>query len=127
MKVEPKFYENLKDNNHCLQAAVMMVLNTITAEISWEEVNKITEYENNLYSWTPRTTVALAEKIPGTILISSMDHYQFAKQGEEYFRKYNNNSQKWLAKQKEHASPGFNKEQRAAQEVVEKKYLDNLT
>jgi len=124
MKTEPKFYQNLKDDNHCLQASIMMVLNTLNINVSWDEVNEMTDYENNLYSWTPRTTVALAERIPGTKLVSGMDYRQFAARGEQYFKECNKNNPKWFELQKKHASANFKKEQIAAKEIVDNDLIE---
>lgn len=118
MKIEPKFYKNWKDDNHCLQAAVMMVLNTLDGPVKWEEVNKATRYENGLYTWTIAGVLALAERISGIIFYSTMDYQQFAERGEEYLREYWENSPEWFKLQEQHASLGFSKEQSIAKELI---------
>lgn len=112
-----KFYKNFRDDNHCLQAALMMVLNTVN-RASWDEVNRMTQYEENLYSWTPAAVVGLAGRIPGSRLISGIDYGQFAERGEEYLKE--SMGQQWFELQQEHASPEFQKEQIAAKRLVEK-------
>lgn len=119
---EPKFYQNWEDDNHCLQAAVMMVLNTLDGEVTWDEINRITDYEKDLYSWVPRAVVALAERIPGAKLISAMDYEQFAERGEVYLKEFM--SSEWFEAQKKNASVGFQKEQNAAQELIHKNLID---
>lgn len=127
MVKEPKFYQNLADDNHCLQASLMIVLNTLGREVSWEEVNRITEYKDGLYSWTSPATLVLAERVPGTRLISGMDYKQFAERGEEYFKEHNARTPEWFELQKQHASPGFKKEQKAAQMLVQKNLVEQRT
>jgi len=120
MKFEPKFYKNWKDDNHCLQASVMMVLNTLNGETNWDEVNKITQYQDGLYSWIPVAAVVLAERIAGVKLFGRMDYKQFAERGEEYYREHNSEDPNWFELQKSHASPGFQKEQQASQILIQK-------
>ena len=69
MKIEPKFYKNWEDDNHCLQASAMMVLTTLNQETSWDEVNKLTQYEDGLYSWSCIAVMAFSEKIKGIRLM----------------------------------------------------------
>jgi len=118
MKFEPVFYENRKDDNHCLQASIMMLLNTLGRRVSWEQVNEFTEYDARYYSWTPRAVIELNRFIPGVMLWSSLDYKQFAERGEEYFLKHNENNLSWFETQKKHASPNFGKEQNASRKLV---------
>ena len=116
MKFEPKFYQNWEDNNHCLQASVMMVLNTLNGPVDWEEVNRMTGYENGLYSWSSKGTVALAKYIAGTKMKSNLDYKEFATRGEDYLKDYW--SAEWFNKQKENASSSFRREQDFAKELI---------
>lgn len=124
MIVEPKFYSNLPDNNHCLQAVVMMVLNSLVGETTWDEVNRITDYEEGLYSWTPRAAVALDQKIKGVKLISKLDYGTFAKHGESYLRQFM--SPEWFELQSFHASEAFKREQQAAIDCVSQNLFEHL-
>lgn len=123
MKI-PKFYQNQPDNNHCLQATVMMALNTIDSPITWEEVDQITQYEEGLYSWPASAVVALSNKIPNTRIISDMDYVRFAEEGEEYLKEYFHPD--WFNLQKSKASPGFQKEQSAAKKLEKKIVQKNI-
>lgn len=119
MKLIPQFYPNLKDDNHCLQASIMMVLNTLLAQkTDWEEVNKITQYQNGLYSWSVAGVLAIAKRIPGTKLISDLDYRQFAEKGEVYLKKKWEKLESWYNLQKNNASPGFRKEQGIAKDFL---------
>ncbi|MBI3305255.1 hypothetical protein HYZ80_02970 [Candidatus Parcubacteria bacterium] len=108
---------------HCLQAAVMMMLNTLDGPVSWEEVNAMTKYEEGKYSWTPVAAVALAERIPGVKMMSNLDYHQLADRGEEYLREYWNPA--WYQDQKQYASAGFAREQQFAKALVAKSLFEH--
>lgn len=123
MKLGPKFYENRQDGNHCLQAALMSVANSLNGPVSWEEINQATRYQYDLYTWTAIGALALAERFPRVKFFSTMDYREFAKRGEEYLREYLKDSPEWFKLQKEHASNGFNKEQDIAEELIKRENL----
>lgn len=129
MKRNPQFFENWPDNNHCLQASVKMALASLGKQLSWEEINRITDYADNLYSWTPRTVVSLASIIPEILLISSLDYCEFAKTGEKYYKNLLKDNPSWFETQRQCASPKFLKEQKAAKELTKLKLYQqkNLT
>lgn len=116
MKIEPKFYKNWDDDNHCLQASVMMVLNTLNGAVDWNEVNDMTEYEDGLYSWSSAAAVMLAKRIAGVKLKSEFDYREFAINGEDYLKKHW--VVEWFNKQKENASSGFQREQNFAKKLI---------
>lgn len=122
MKFEPKFYQNSEDDNHCLQASVMMVLNTLNGPVDWDEVNEMTRYEDGLYSWSSKAAVALAEYIEGIKLKSDFNFKEFAISGENYLEKAWDTE--WLDKQREKASPGFKREQNFAKELIAKNLFE---
>lgn len=115
---QPKFYSNLQDDNHCMQASLMIVLNTLAGKTTWNEVNKLTEYKDNLYSWSVVGAKVLNDKIPGTRLIGTLDYKKFANDGERYLKDVW--GQEWYDLQKKHASPNFSKEQESAKKLVKK-------
>jgi hypothetical protein len=125
----PKFYSNLEDNNHCMQASMLIVLNSLHNNVSWKEINKLTDYDNRYYSWSTVGANALNDRIPGTLIISSgLDYKKFAEEGEEYLKKVM--SPAWYKLQKAHASPNFSKEQKEAIKIVKKglgKYQKSIT
>ena len=110
MKFEPRFYSN-PDSNHCLQASVMIVLNSLVCNISWGHVNNLTEYDANYYSWAIKGALVISEKVAGTIFFSNMDYQRFADEGETYFKEFNANNPAWFELQKKNASPNFLREQ----------------
>lgn len=113
---EPVFYENWPDNNHCLQASMMSVLNSTGHTVSWDEVNRETQYQNGLYSWNIAGADAISKRIPGTVFVSPLDYRAFSEKGEEYLRGYMR--PEWFQLQKNHASPGFKKEQEQAKNFL---------
>jgi hypothetical protein len=107
-----------KDDNRCLQAALLIVLNALGYNRGWRFVNELSEYEDGLWTWFPTAAVAMNKIVPGTRVISNLDYVQFASRGEEFFREHNRDHPEWFNNQKEHASPGFKKEQSAAITLV---------
>lgn len=103
MQKKPEFYPNWEDDNHCLQAAVMIVLNSADSRIDWEAVNQLTQYEDGLYSWASKAAVVIAERISGTRLIGAFDYRKFAEQGTNYLKECWDQS--WYDLQSQHASP----------------------
>jgi hypothetical protein len=124
IKFAPKFYSNWQDNNHCLQASVMMVLDTITGKASWRDVNATTQYQDNFWSWMPAAAVALADRIKGIKYYSVVDYQQFVERGEEYFKKLNASRPEWFEAQKQHASPNFIKEREVAAAMLKRSLFE---
>ncbi len=96
----------------------MMALEVVGKPITWNKVNSMTDYTDNLYSWTPQAVVSISKLIPSVKLISNLDYREFAKNAEKYFKEINKNMPEWFELQKAHASPTFSKEQNAAQELI---------
>ncbi len=118
MRTIPKFYKNYVDNNHCLQAALMMVLNTLIGQVSWSTINKETNYNKNTYTWTPYGASILSKRIKGVVMYSILDYKKFALEGEKYLKKLWKNNGNWYSLQKQKASSGFKKEQKATQNFL---------
>jgi hypothetical protein len=110
---DPVFFGNSEDDNHCLQAAVMIVLNSLGHNARWAEVEVATQYEKNLYSWTVQGAAAISKYIPGVKLISPLDYRQFAQDGAAYLRRFWR--PEWFALQERKASKDFEKERNAAE------------
>src|SRR5258706_13099499 len=113
---DPGFFENWPDDNHCLQASLMMVLNTLGHNVSWDDVNAGTEYQDDLYTWSIQGAAMLAKRIPGVKLCSDFNYRRFAADGVAYLeRRWR---KEWFDVQQQHASPGFAREQKAASAFV---------
>lgn len=120
----PKFYTNKPDDNHCLQASVLMVLNSLGHFISWEQVNKITRYDDRYYSWTIVAASIISQYIPNTLLVTELDYKKLADDGEEYLKSLW--PSQWYESQRQHASPGFKREQQFAKDFKgESKLVDH--
>ncbi|MSQ22970.1 MAG: hypothetical protein EXR58_00180 [Chloroflexi bacterium] len=81
----PRFFPNLPDNHHSLQAAVLSVLSYFGKELSWGEVEALTWYREGLASWSVMGARALASQVNGTRLLSSVDYVEFVRRGDEFF------------------------------------------
>jgi hypothetical protein len=110
----PKFYANKPDNNHCVQATVLMVLNSLGHSMSWDQVNKLTKYDDRYYSWTIVAASIISQLIPNTRLVTNLDYRKFAEDGEHYLKSHWNSQ--WYKLQKRHSSQGFKREQQFAKE-----------
>jgi len=114
----PPFFGNKKDNNHCIQGALLIVLNALGYNKGWRFVEDLTHYEDGLWTWCATAAAGMNDIVPGTRIYSNLDYVQFASRGEEFFREHNRGRPEWFNIQREHASPGFSKEQRAAAVLV---------
>jgi hypothetical protein len=116
--IEPVFFANWPDNNHCLQASIMMALNTLGHPVRWADVNAATGYRDGLYTWSIQGAAVLARFIPGVMFYSTFDYARFAVEGEAYFKR--TTEPDWFRVQQQHASRGFFREQMAAQMFLER-------
>ncbi|MEK7632670.1 MAG: hypothetical protein AAB473_02670 [Patescibacteria group bacterium] len=117
--LEPAFYSNLPDDLHCSQACIRMVCEALGKQISWEEANAITGFTPGLYTWPPRSIINLNGMFPGTKYWTNFDYHQFVKNSHEYLLEYYRGNEKWVADQEAHATPGFEREHKDAQEMID--------
>lgn len=118
MIISPPFVRNF-DYNHCLQASILMILGSIGYKTDFQEIDQLTDYEPNLYTWGIVAASILQKKIPGTQFFSTNDYKKFASQGQKYLEQiWNSDTYK---DQKEKASLNFSKEQQAAQEFFQQR------
>ena len=103
----------------------MMAAATVGHSISWEEVDQLSSYEANYYTWASTVIVPFSKIVPGSKLISSMDYQAFSEQGEDYLRQ--SWPPEWLEDQQNHSSPNFKKEQEAAKEAVRMGLIQKAT
>jgi uncharacterized protein YchJ len=109
----PVFFSNQPDNNHCLQAGALIILNTLGRRTDWSEIDRRTGYKTGLYTWSVSAASALAQVVPGTKFISEWNYARFAVEGQSYLRQAWGPG--WFALQERHATPGFEKEQVCAE------------
>ena len=108
--IKPPFYPN-PDNNHCLQCAVRMAHNFLSAErIDGSNVDSETEYDPHYYTWTVAGAKFLARRFPGVRLLTceTFDYGRFRTEGEAYLETVW--SRPRLENQKANASPTFERE-----------------
>jgi len=83
------FYSNTKDKTHCFQAVMKMICKYYfpNVDYSWEQMNKITQKKEGLWTWPMAGYVWLASK---NVLIESMsifDFRAFHEKGYDYLLK----------------------------------------
>ena len=108
----PVFYSNKPDDNHCLQASLLIVLNSLGYSVSWKEINRLTSYDSRYYSWTITAASIISQYIPKAKFMTRIDYRKFADQGEQYLKQIWDEN--WFNTQQSHASPGFIREQNFA-------------
>lgn len=111
----PIFVGNQTDDNHCLQAALLIVLNSLGRRTDWSEIESLTSFDPGLYTWTVCGAAVLANLRPGSKLVAEWDYGRFAAEGESYLMAVW--SPEWLAVQRAHASQGFEKERAWAEAI----------
>ncbi len=82
------FYSNTSDNTHCYQAALRMVLKYFfpNEEYSWEQLDKVTEKLENLWTWPMAGWIYLEKKGVEVIVIDPFDYKRFIKEGLGYIK-----------------------------------------
>ncbi|MFZ5845745.1 MAG: cysteine peptidase family C39 domain-containing protein [Patescibacteria group bacterium] len=100
----------------------MMALHALGKDISWDQVNKETQYKNKLYTWSIAGALVLDKHVKGIKLISALDYGEFAKEGEKYLKRIWKSE--WFNLQIQHASPGFQKEHKLAKTLVTKTFFE---
>lgn len=84
------FYPNLKDDVHCVQAVLRMVLAAEGRTVSMRELDRLTHRHSNQWTWPAAAALAMNRLGFESSLISGigdMDFHAFAKQGQVYLRK----------------------------------------
>lgn len=117
--MQPKFYKN-DDNNHCLQCCLLMVHNSVleNPNLSFNEIDELTEYDGNLWTWSIAGAMFLSKKFKGVKIINdSFDYRMFAAEGKKYLEK--EWTTQFLESQEKHASINFEKERRLAAKFIE--------
>lgn len=82
------FYPNTKDDTHCFQACLKMVLKYFfpDEEYSWEELERITAKKPGLWTWPMAGLLWLRDKGVEVRNIELFDYERFSIEGEEYLR-----------------------------------------
>ncbi len=86
LKRDMIFYGNTKDDTHCYQACIRIVLKAIfpKKEFSFEELDKLTNKPKGKWTWYPASLVSL-DNMGLTVKLYSMFNYKrFSIEGEKY-------------------------------------------
>lgn len=90
IQIKIPFYPNLKDNLHCFQASLKMVLSVLTpsTKYSYKLLDRITEYRADMVTWDTRTMLWLVQKSFSVKKISIFDYHAFSKLGKAYLKDF---------------------------------------
>ncbi len=85
-----RFYKNLKDDLHCFQATLLMVLSIYfpKKKYTYSQIDKITGYQKGKYTQDAQGLLWLAKKGFQLIRITDFDEKRFIKEGESYLKWY---------------------------------------
>lgn len=111
-----RFYKNLKDDLHCFQAALLIVLSVYfpKKKYSYKEIDKISGFKKGAATWDSMALYWLAKKGFDVVRISSFDYKRFAKDGEAYLKWFwRPDVYEWQEKVSD-----FKKEQKAAKKLL---------
>ncbi len=86
MKKEIPFYSNTKDNTHCYQACLKMILKHIFPKknFTFKKLDKLTNKPKGKWSWYPAGLVSLHKMKLIVKLYSMFDYKKFSQKGEDY-------------------------------------------
>lgn len=111
-----RFYKNLKDDLHCFQAALLIVLSIYFPKkrYTYKEIDRVTGFRKGAVTWDSQGLLWLAKKGFEIVRISSFDYKRFAKEGESYLHWFwRSDVYDWQSKQS-----NFKQEQRKAQKLI---------
>ncbi len=82
------FYKNLKDNSHCFQSCLKMLLKYYfpKKQYSFSYLDKKTSHKKNKWTWNSAPLLFLEKLGFTTINIENFDYKQFAQFGDEYLK-----------------------------------------
>ncbi len=80
------FYSNTKEGTHCFQACLKMILKYFVPEreFLWEELNKISEKKEGLWTWSMGAIIWFQENGFEAVNVEVFDYQKFIKKGKEY-------------------------------------------
>lgn len=90
MKIKIPFHKNLKDDLHCFQACLKMVLSFFVPKknFTYKKLDEITGHKKGKWTWDTMTKLWLAKHNFLVIKISNFDYRKFAILGEKYLKKF---------------------------------------
>ncbi|HKZ45176.1 MAG TPA: hypothetical protein VJ343_00555 [archaeon] len=90
MKIDMPFYPNTKDDTHCYQACMKMILKKIFPKrnFSYKKLEKLFNKPKGKYSWVPSAVFNLNKMGLKAKLITTFDYRKFARNGYVYLRSH---------------------------------------
>lgn len=90
IKLKIPFHPNAKDNLHCFQASLMMVLSFFEPAVTYSvaEIDRVTGFQKERLTWNSLALLWLARKGYRIKDISDFDSESFAKSGKTYLREF---------------------------------------
>jgi len=118
------FYKNLKDDSHCFQACLKMLLKyTFPKEsYSFAKLDHLTAHKPYQWTWNTAGLLFLAKKGFEVISIENFDYKQFVQFGEEYLRMIW--TEEILETQKRYSD--FQKERILAKKFIHQKTIQHI-
>ncbi|MBI3671376.1 hypothetical protein HY249_01115 [Candidatus Azambacteria bacterium] len=88
MMLDIPFYSNLKDDTHCFQACLKMLLKHYfpNENSSFKYLDKVTFHKKNKWTWNSGALLFLSNMGFSVINIENFDYKQFVEFGEKYLR-----------------------------------------
>jgi len=111
-----RLHKNLKDNLHCFQACLKMVLGYFEDNYSFKQLDKISGFKKDKWTWSTKTLLYLSKHYK-VIDISGFDFKRFAQDGQEYLKWYY--SPDVYKKQNKYSD--FNQEQKLTKKLIKTK------
>lgn len=89
MKIEIPFYSNLKDDTHCYQACLKMVMKHLFPDkrFSFSKLDRITKKEKGKGTWPMAGAVAMRKMGLKVMVFSGLDHRKFSKDAQGFILK----------------------------------------
>lgn len=121
-KKDVPFYANLKDNNHCFQACLKMVLKCYFPDknYSFKELDKISKHKKGKWTWQGAALITLAKLGFDVVNIENLDYKKFAKDGDVYLKKIWSDETFKL----QNKFSDLNQEQKIAQKLINLKKVE---
>jgi len=103
-----RLYHNLKDDFHCFQACLKMVLDYFGENYSFKRLDKITGFKKDKLTWSTKGLLYLSQNGYDIIDVCNFDFKRFAREGEKYLKwyyspdayKYQNEYSNFISEQK---------------------------
>jgi 23S rRNA pseudouridine1911/1915/1917 synthase len=92
------FYANHEDGMHCMLAAYKSLFDYfLHRKLSWDELEKLSGYQNGRAAWTLKILTYMAERGWNIRMIEPFDYKRYLKEGEPYlYEVFSDEEQEWI-------------------------------